>query len=133
MLQRRLEEKKEKRDKILAKEGEFREHVRSIREAPDVVDMSFWCKKCKVDFISKGYKVIGKMGMWPTSWYVGFCRGRHRAIKRITDKSGDDYYFFSKAITRERKERADDMLTPDNPRFKLVYPDKWRELYEKKG
>jgi hypothetical protein len=31
-------------------------------------------------------------------------------------------------IREQRHEMADAMLIPSDPRFKLVYPEKWREL-----
>jgi hypothetical protein len=49
-------------------------------------------------------------------------------MRYITDKGHDPYYGRSEMMRKQRAQLADALLTPDNPRFALVYPQKWREL-----
>ena len=102
--------------------------MKVIREAYDVTRMDFWCEECQKDFTANAYKRIGEAGRWPVAWYVGVCPDRHQCIRYITDKGHDPYYWKSKMIREQRHEMADAMLIPSDPRFRLVYPEKWREL-----
>jgi hypothetical protein len=49
-------------------------------------------------------------------------------IRRITDKSSDPYYVMSPFLQRQRYDLIDAFITPDDPRFKVLYPDKYAKL-----
>jgi hypothetical protein len=131
-LQRRIEDRVENRERMIRNNAEYNAHIKAINEAMDEVQIDFWCEGCGKDFTSNGYKTIGKLGRWPVAWYVGLCPKGHKCLRRITDKGNDVYYYRSKMVQLQRILSSDDIITPDNPRFKLIYPDKWRELYGEK-
>jgi hypothetical protein len=64
----------------------------------------------------------------PTAWYTGYCPNGHRMIRRITDKDSDPYYFMSDILKRQRYDLRDMLLTPDDPRFKELYPEQYKQL-----
>lgn len=127
-LERRIEDRRAERDRIYGMDKEYQDHMRTIREAYRVTKMDFWCRECREDFSAIGYKIIGEAGRWPVAWYNGQCPLGHVCIRHITDKEHDPYYWMSDRIQRDRVELKDAMLIPSDPRFKLVYPDKWRDL-----
>lgn len=131
-LTRRIEDRREARDRELMREAGYKDHIRAIQEAPEEQKMDFWCKVCKCDFNADARKMVRHAGRWPVAWYVGLCPLGHSAIRHITDKHHDVYYRESVMLQRQRVELADAMLTPDDPRFALVYPQKWRELEEQR-
>ena len=124
----RIEDKRKARARVASREMGYKDHVRVITEAYEVTKMDFWCKECLMDFSADGYKQVRYAGRWPVAWYVGQCPEGHSAIRQITDKGSDTYYRESEMICRQRVVMADAMLTPDDPRFALVYPQQWREM-----
>lgn len=107
----------------------FRDRVTAIFEAPRYVVTDFWCPVCKKDCVGTGYRQVCTVrDRLPTAWFTGFCPVGHRLVRRITDKDTDPYYNFSLMVQRQRWEHRDDLLTPNDPRFKEVYPEKWKEL-----
>lgn len=127
-LTRRIEDRREARERIAMREVGYKEHVKVIKEAYEETLMDFWCDKCKKDFSTTGKKQVRHSGRWPVAWYVGLCPKKHVAIRHITDKNHDPYYGRSEMMKKQRAKLADAMLTPDDPRFALVYPQKYREL-----
>lgn len=128
----RLDHNREERDRSVARTQEYRDHISAIREAAEYTRTGFFCVTCDKDFDSDGWKQVRYSGVWPVAWYAGMCPSGHVAMRRITDKLTDPYYYQSKMIQRQRHEMADDLLTPDDPRFKIVYPEKWREMVANK-
>lgn len=115
------------------KERPFNDRVKAIMDAPRFTIMDFWCNRCKKDCTGTGYRQTCILRpRLPTAWFVGFCPVGHKVIRRITDKETDPYYDSSFMIMRMRHEMRDDLLTPDDPRFKELYPKKWEELMGKK-
>lgn len=103
--------------------------AREIREAPDMVQFDFFCRNCDRDVISMGYKRVHKDGM---GTYLGQCPNGHGLVRYITEKWRDPYWELSHKVRHDREKYADDMLTPDNPRFKVVYPDVHKRLEAEK-
>lgn len=126
--ERRIEDRRAERERVFRDDVHFQAHMKVIREAYETTRMDFWCEECQKDFTADAHKVIGEAGRWPVAWYVGLCPENHKCIRYITDKENDSYYWKSKMIREQRHEMADAMLIPSDPRFKLVYPEKWREL-----
>ena len=126
--ERRIEDRRAERERVFRDDNAYHAHMKVIREAYETTRMDFWCEECQKDFTSDAYKVIGEAGQWPVAWYAGLCPENHVCIRYITDKENDSYYWKSKMIREQRHEMADAMLIPSDPRFKLVYPEKWREL-----
>lgn len=140
-LERFLEEKQAERDLKHAQEKKRQERIAEIEQAPQVRLYEFWCDECQEDYIAEAHKHSNRYGYdltfgtpyeieTPQAWYTSKCTKGHENVRRITDKLNDPYYARSMKVRREVMEHADDFLTPDDPRFKIVYPDKWRE-YEK--
>lgn len=127
-LLRRIEDNRSSRERIALQEKGYTDHKRVIIEAYEVTRMDFWCQACRKDFNTSARKQVRFSSRWPVAWYVGLCPKKHVCIRYITDKDRDPYYRRSVMIARQRVELADAMLTPDNPRFALVYPQKYREI-----
>lgn len=127
-LLRRIEDNRSSRERIALREQGYNDHKRAISEAYEVTRMDFWCEKCGKDFSTSGRKQVRFSGRWPVAWYVGICPARHVAIRYITDKDHDPYYRKSVMIQKQRVEMADAMLTPDDPRFAILYPKQYREF-----
>ena len=136
MRNRTIKRLKERYDRVRAekeakveKERPFRERVASIFEAPRFVVTDFFCPVCKKDCVGTGYRQVCTIRPWaPTAWFMGICPKGHRMIRRITDKNTDPYYDLSPMVARQRWELRDAFLTPDDPRFKELYPEQWEKL-----
>jgi hypothetical protein len=113
-------------------ERPFRERVEAIFTAPRYCTTDFWCNTCKRDCSGTGYRQVCTVReKLPTAWFVGYCPKGHKMVRRITDKDTDPFYDFSEMIQRHRYEMKDAFLTPDDPRFKLLYPLQYKELMKK--
>ena len=111
----------------------FQERVQAIFDSPLRVTTDFWCNTCKKDCTGAGYRQVCTIdAKHPTGWFTGYCPKGHKLIRRITDKITDPYYEMSFMIRRQRYDLKDEFLTPDDPRFKVLYPRQWKELMEKK-
>lgn len=125
----RMKDRAEKTRQELDQERAKERRIKEDREREQVneratfhkVDHAY-CSVCDRD-----YKVLlRKHGNERLAYYLGQCSKGHTVRREITLR--DRYYDVSPYVRRQREEHADDLLTPDHPRFRLVYPDKWREL-----
>lgn len=109
------------------------ERANDIRSAPEIVKTAYWCDKCKSDVEGSGFKQIRMPNdsVW-FAFYKGFCPKGHTLIRYITDTLTDPYFWKSEVVKRQRSEFEDLLLTPENPRFKEVYPQQWAELQLRK-
>ena len=113
-------------------ERPLKERIQTIFSAPRNITTDFWCDVCKKDCTGMGHRQVSTLRAWaPTAWFVGQCPKGHKIVRRITDKNTDPYYDKSVMVKRHRWDMRDDFITPDNPRFKQLYPDKYKELMEK--
>lgn len=125
----RLREQRQAREEA---ERPLKDRMDLIFSAPLRVNTDFWCNKCKRDCSGSGYRrVCTVRETAPTAWFVAYCPKGHQMIRRITDKTTDPYYEQSIMIQRQRFELADAILTPDDPRFKVLYPKQYKELMGK--
>jgi hypothetical protein len=112
-----------------ALEKPFKDRMEVIFSAPRFTKTDFWCKVCQKDCSGTGYRQVQThRERYPTAWFVGYCPVGHKVIRRITDKNTDPYYDLSFMVKRMRYDMRDDLLTPEDPRFKVLYPKKWEEL-----
>jgi len=133
-LRARFEDTRKKRIAKYEEERPLIERLGTIFNADRYATTDFFCNTCKRDCTGTGYRQVLTLRKWlPTAWYVGTCPNGHKMIRRITDKNTDPYYYQSYMVQRQRNEMEDSFLTPDNPRFKLLYPDKYDELMKKDG
>lgn len=126
----RIDHNRDERLRRDTRDQGLKDHLKTIQEAGEIARIGFFCRECDQDFDADGYKQVRYSGTWPVAWYAGRCPKGHPSIRYITDKHRDPYFYLSKMLARQRHEMADDMLTPDNPRFKIVYPEKWRKMEE---
>lgn len=129
-LEDRIDYNREQRKRITDREQPHAERLKEIREAFNVTQLDFYCKACAKDFTTTAYKHVRETNYWPIAYYVGLCPKRHRCLRYITEKYKDPYYWTSKLLQRQRVDLADAMLTPDHPRFKLVYPEQYKKIME---
>jgi len=132
-LEDRYNDAVERRRLRIADERPFVDRVEVIMSAPRVITTDFWCNKCRRDCTGLGHRQVSLVqDNWPYAWFVGLCPEGHKLIRRITDKDSDPYYMLSRLVQRQRAEYADATLTPDDPRFKEIYPRQWEELMKPK-
>lgn len=116
-----------------AEQRPFVERMAEIFSAPRNTVTDFYCAVCKRDCSGTGYRQVCTIREWaPTAWYVGTCPNGHKMIRRITDKLSDPYYEMSPMIQRHRWELQDAFITPDDPRFKVLYPAQYEALMKNK-
>lgn len=124
-LKKRIEGNREERAAYQRMYDRLQENIRMIVEAPQKLRYPFWCDECKSDFMGIGYKVMRKLrARLPIGWWVAYCPARHKCIRRITDRSNDPYFVKSFIVKRDRARYRDDLLTPDDHRFWLLYGHK---------
>jgi hypothetical protein len=136
-LRTRVDGRRLEREMTLMRVYERQDRERAIKEALDIVpNLEFWCDKCSKDFIGQGYKVrlvLPVKDKTPIGYWYGYCPQRHYAVRRITDKSYDPYYLKSKMVLAQAIQYADDLLTPDDPRFALRYPKEYERYITDNG
>jgi len=115
------------------KDKPFKDRVEAIFTAPRWCNTDFWCDECKKDCSGTGFRQVCTVReKLPTAWFVGYCPKGHKMVRRITDKGTDPYYEKSLMIQRQRYEMRDALLTPDDSRFRVLYPKQYKELMAKK-
>jgi hypothetical protein len=115
-------------------EEPIKDQIKAILESPKYSIIDFWCNVCKKDCKGTGYKQVRHLpNRIPHSWYMGVCPLGHKLVRRITDKYADSYYYASLMMQHQRLEYADLLLTPEDPRFKEVYPEQYRQLVKNGG
>ncbi len=132
-LAQRVADNRQKRAQALAQSKWFAERVRMIREAPRRTATEFWCATCDRDFSCvDALKMVGSNRDIPYAYYEGMCPMKHLAKRHITDKHLDPYYHLSAMVKQQRYDMRDDLLTPADPRFRIVYPKQWAQLEEER-
>lgn len=111
----------------------LREVIKTRREAvefaPPLVETDFWCQRCQRDVTTIGMKEVRVLDGSPFfAFYRGVCPKGHLCIRRITDIERDPYFFDSAFVKKLRVERGDDLIQPDHPYFKYVFPLQWEKL-----
>ena len=132
----RYDQRRAERAAMERKMRPFKERIEAIMHAPRFTITDFWCDQCRKDVTGTGFKqVCAFREKLPTAWYTSFCPKGHRITRRITDKDTDPYYTRSLLVQRQRYDLRDLLLTPDDPRFKVLYPEAYAKLYPngKKG
>lgn len=135
-LQDRIDANMETRRKAIEASQPYRDRTREINDAPGRLPrMEFWCEACGVvddrkgDVVAVAYKdVKHPKNQLPIARYVGYCPKGHMVMRFITDKNRDPYYHLSVKMQYERRRSADDMLQPNDPRFRIVYPRQWEKM-----
>ena len=128
-LNERVLQRQEERERLKNRERIFSLREDLIKTATDrLAGVGFFCEECGKDFTAVGRKVV----MGDYAWYYAKCLCGARCIRRITDKSSDPYYFKSKITRRQQVVNSTDMLTPDDPLFRLVYPKQWEKMEKQK-
>lgn len=124
-LKKRIDGNREERAAYNKMYDRLQENIRIIAEAPDKVRYPFWCNECQADFMAIGTKIARKFkGKLPIAWWVAFCPARHKCIRRITDRTNDPYFARSFIVKHDRARHSDDLLTPEDTRFWLLYGHK---------
>lgn len=130
----RYDQRRKERAEKDEKERPFKDRVKAIFDAPRFAITDFYCSVCKHDVSGTAFRQVCTIRQdRPTAWFVSFCPKGHRLVRRITDKDTDPYYDISPLVRRQRYELRDDLLTPDDPRFKILYPKQWEKLYGNTG
>lgn len=126
----RMRERVEKTQHDLDTEREKEKRVKNDRERlaknenADNYKLDYaLCSYCGLDAPT----LLKKHGNERLAYYLGSCGGCGSVVRREITLY-DRYSDLSPRLRHERILHEDDLLTPNDPRFKTVYPDKWREL-----
>lgn len=124
-LKKRIEGNRDARAAYQRMYDQLHLYVAQITDAPPHTRYPFWCSTCEADFFGIAHKVIRKRpGILPIGWYVAYCPQHHKCLRRITDRNNDPYFVKSLSVKRDRARYRDDLLTPDDNRFWLLYGHK---------
>ena len=124
-LKQRVLANQAERDAYNARHAVLQDRIRQILDAKDNTRVGFWCEQCQADFGGKGMKIIRQhSGRLPIAWWFGFCPAGHRCVRRITDRTNDPYVRRSRQLRIDRMKHRDDLLTPNDARFWLLYGHK---------
>lgn len=124
-LKKRIEGNKEERARYNRIYEQLQDRTREIVDAKDKWPNAFFCSTCNGDFNARAHKVVRKLPKrMPIAWWVGYCPKKHKCIKRITEKPNDPYYQRSFIIRRDRQRYRDELLTPNDTRFWMLYGHK---------
>ncbi len=122
-----------KQHKIERLRKKLTERAQEIKDAPPSQMMDFYCSTCEKDFGGLGFKqvCIPKVSVW-FAWYETPCPEGHICLRYITDKIADPYFVQSPFVRAQQVEFEDSMVGPDNPRFKVLYPEAWKKIQSQK-
>lgn len=131
----RVEGRRLEREMQLLRVKERMERERAVKEALDIVpNLEFFCHECEQDFIGYGFKQKRVLdGNETIGFWYGYCPNLHRSIRRITDKRFDSYYRESPMVLRQALDFADDLMSPNDPRFALRYPKAYERYMTDNG
>ena len=124
--------KRKKRFEEQAAKQPYLDRMEAIKTAPAYIVTDFFCSVCKRDCQAAAVKQVSTQRELHTAWFTGYCPKGHKLIRRITDKESDPYYSLSMVMKRQRWEMRDAMLTPEDPRFKKLYPKQWKKLWKER-
>lgn len=126
-------EKRARREQALAQTKWYQERLRLVSESPRRMPQEMWCVQCQRDFTCvDALKMVTTQRGVPCAYYEGQCPQKHRAIRYLTDKHLDPYYHLSAMLRHQRHQMRDDILTPADPRFRIVYPKQWAKIEEER-
>ena len=129
ILKKRVDINREEKERYRKYEAWLYGRVTEVNTAPPTARTSFFCDECIADFDAIGRKEIRMpQGFVWHAYYRAVCPKGHTAIRYITDRLGDPYFFKSFIVRKEQGKYADEFLTPSHPRFKLLYPEAWMKL-----
>ena len=120
----RQERKSKDRNSHREKEKEQAERQEEIDKAKVVDVIEFYCTKCQEDFAHIAFKQV------ETDWSniaqnIAFYKGKHDcgtwAIRHVTDKFMDPYWFESPQVARDRGEHHDSLLQPFESGYQLLF------------
>lgn len=129
-LKKTIVDKQQARERFMSLQKWLYERRDEILGAPMYVQTDFWCDYCEKDFSTTGHKEVRvpPQGVW-FAYYVGICPCGKFAVRYITDKLLDPYFYKSLVLKIQQGQYADEMLQPWQPRFRQVYPEQYRKLY----
>jgi len=94
-------------------------NLKDINAVKDIENLDWWCKRCDKEFVSLGKKVIDR---WkPIAYYVTKHECGNWAVRYITDRSLDPYWFKSKKVARDRFESHYDAIQPFESGYNMIY------------
>ncbi len=105
----------------------------AVEYAPPVVETDVWCQRCQRDVTTTCCKEVRLSAKPFIAFYRGVCPAGHWCIRRITDIETDPYFYQSAYVKKLRVERGDDLIQPDHPYFKYVFPLQWAELEKQRS
>lgn len=118
------EKRADEREYYRDREKRYADRMDEIKAAP-VKDMKeFWCKMCNTEFFSETIKEVERD--WNNlTQYIAFYRGKcpegHWAIRHITDRFKDSFFFRSRRIAKDRGKHFKETVQPNETNYQLLY------------
>lgn len=125
---KKIEENRDYRARVKRRESDLLEREKTVREAAKSMRLEAWCLACQRDVTVRVTKRVGYAGDKIVAWYNGRCSCGTALRRRITDKSGDVFFRRSHAIKFQRVRSHNDMLTPADDLFKIIYPKEYARI-----
>lgn len=121
--EKRAAERTYHQDRI--KQNEDRDN--EINAAPMKETKPFYCETCKEDFYGEAIKQIETDWSAPSqriAFYKSKCFKGHWAMRLITDKNRDAYWFKSKRVAQDRGMHHADLIQVFETNYQLLYGKK---------
>lgn len=130
---KKIEENRDYRARAKRREADRAERMKTIEEAARRMMLEMWCKACSKDVRVVAVKRVGYNGSEIVAWYNGRCACGAGLRRHITDKSKDSFFRRSHNIKFQRVRSHNDMLTPADDLFKVIYPKEYDRLNHPKN
>ena len=120
----RQEKKSDDRTRHRNSNKEIAERQEEIDKAKPHDVIEFFCTHCQEDFAHLAHKQV-ETDWSNTNQKIAFYKGKHDcgywAIRHITDKFMDAYWFESLQVARDRGEHHDSLLQPFESGYQLLF------------
>lgn len=117
-------------DELYGKKPSANYHMAA--EAQEELDSyPFWCEKCREDFESPCYKEWSRLYGDSVAVYRATHECGFEAIRHITHRDHDPYYYLSERVQEDRMRYATDVLQPTEYGYRTNYGEPFPEYEER--
>lgn len=103
---------------------QLEERNADIRDAKPKDIKEFWCEECKAEFFAESIKEV-EVDWNNSTQYIAFYRSKcpkgHWAMRLISDRFKDAFYFRSRKVAKDRGIHFGDTLQPHETGFQMLY------------
>lgn len=96
--------------------------LKFVQDFKDIELLDFFCAQCGHDFLARAHKQIDSWG--EAAYYKMKHKCGEWAIRLITDRERDPYFYRSKMVAIDRGQSAQALLQPFETGYNMVYGKK---------